>query len=183
MVIMKICTVPGCEKPLLALGFCAKHWERNRRHGSPYGGRTPNGEAEAFINLIALTWQSDECLLWPYGTSVDYGWLSTRAIHAHRYICEKIHGPPPFPLAEACHTCNRRLCVNHRHLYWGTHKQNMGDVIKQRGHGPNNKLEPKQVLEIRALYPMIGMRILAGRFDVTVATIWNVVTRKTWKHL
>ena len=33
----RICTVPGCEEPVLAAGYCATHYHRDRRTGSPQG--------------------------------------------------------------------------------------------------------------------------------------------------
>lgn len=32
------CTVDGCDKPYRARGYCATHWSRWRRHGSPHDG-------------------------------------------------------------------------------------------------------------------------------------------------
>ena len=33
---MKNCTIPDCDSPLLAKGFCRKHYLRNYRHGDPH---------------------------------------------------------------------------------------------------------------------------------------------------
>lgn len=35
------CSIDGCEKPVLARGWCSAHWTRWKRHGDPLGGGTP----------------------------------------------------------------------------------------------------------------------------------------------
>lgn len=32
----KTCTVDGCTNPVLAKGFCSKHYNRNHKYGSPH---------------------------------------------------------------------------------------------------------------------------------------------------
>lgn len=39
------CTIPDCEKPLLARGWCSAHWTRWQRHGHPLAGGTPRKPA------------------------------------------------------------------------------------------------------------------------------------------
>lgn len=38
---IKNCTVDGCEKPLLARGYCTMHLQRVRKYGDPARGRLP----------------------------------------------------------------------------------------------------------------------------------------------
>jgi len=40
----RTCTIDGCQKPVIARGWCTAHWTRWKRHGDPLGGgidRTP----------------------------------------------------------------------------------------------------------------------------------------------
>lgn len=32
---------------------------------------------------------------------------------------------------EACHRCDRALCVQPEHLYWGTRADNVRDIVKR----------------------------------------------------
>lgn len=34
----RTCTIDGCQKPVLARGWCSAHWTRWKRHGDPLGG-------------------------------------------------------------------------------------------------------------------------------------------------
>ena len=49
----RICTVPGCEEPVLAAGYCATHYHRDRRTGSPQGAAGP-GMSRARLRKAAL---------------------------------------------------------------------------------------------------------------------------------
>lgn len=41
----RLCTIPNCDKPHLAKGWCHMHYQRWRSHGDPMGGkhRLPKG--------------------------------------------------------------------------------------------------------------------------------------------
>ena len=98
------------------------------------------------------------CLLWPFSQlKSGYGacWNGVSVTTAHRYVCEKAHGPAPEG-HDAAHSvqCVSRLCVNGSHLRWATRGQNNGDwAAKARASGQprrNAKLTPDAVRAIRA---------------------------------
>lgn len=97
-----------------------------------------------------------------------------------------------------CHKCDNPACVNPAHLFVGTPKDNVADMIqKNRGNSAkpkgcqtgskNNysKLTEDKVIEIRRRYSdgRQTMQELADRFGVTRLAVWNVLHRKTWKHI
>lgn len=47
------------------------------------------------------------------------------------------------------------------------------------------KLTPDKVVAIRARYVagVLGVRRLAKEYGVRHATVWNVVQRKSWRHV
>lgn len=139
------CKIDDCGKPSDSFGLCKLHAARFRRHGDPLAGRSKNGDGDKFIEM-ALNHSGNGCLIWPFGRIKGYA-AASNGKYVSRLICEKIHGPAPFPKAETLHECgNGNLgCVNPKHLRWGTRKENMQDMI---GHG-RSRLGHKQ----RALSP------------------------------
>lgn len=53
--------------------------------------------------------------------------LNYKSIRAHRYALELVKGPPISVNLLALHECLDRRCCNPKHLYWGTHQDNMRD--------------------------------------------------------
>lgn len=88
------------------------------------------------------------------------------------------------------HTCNNPSCVNPEHLITGSHQDNMDDKIrcnrqsKGAEHGAA-KLTEKDVLAIRAKYiPRIySTTRLAAEYKVNRTTIFNIISKKHWKHI
>lgn len=183
------CTIDGCDKSVLALGYCNKHYLRWRRHGDPLGGGTEYGKPYEFA-LMAAKYESDDCLQWPYATDI-YGYGRINNTGAHRIVCEIAHGSPPTPSHEAAHSCgNGHLgCVNANHLRWATHKENHSDRM---AHGTNNagqkcgsaKLTETDVLQIRRRWKSGQTKASLSRmFGVADATIRHIIARRTWRHL
>jgi hypothetical protein len=146
-----VCAVDGCGKRLAGGGYCRKHYARFRRHGDPLGGSTDWGAARSFVEHAAQS-LSDECIFFPRPSDVTgHVRLNVNGKHvgAHAYAAELRHGPKPTAAHEACHTCGKGAlgCVNGNHLYWGTRKENVADMI---AHGtarffgrPMNDNSPK----------------------------------------
>ncbi len=82
-----------------------------------------------------------------------------------------------------CHTCDNKLCVNHNHLFLGTHLDNMKDKISKGRQ--TKKLTDKEVIEIREKYEhgIYTQRKLAGEYNVCQYTIRVIVNNLAWKHL
>lgn len=180
------CAVDGCEKTSHGLGLCQSHYSKQRQRRKQIS-TARHGEGLAFLDS-ALQMQTDECILWPFGSSRGYGvtYINQRNVFAHRYVCEKAHGPPPFTEAQAAHACGTRTCVNSRHIRWATAKENTND---KRGHGTlargekiaNSKLKEHEVVEI--LTSPERNSAMAKRFGVDINTVRNIRNRKSWAHV
>jgi hypothetical protein len=190
----RICSVENCGKPLSGHGFCEMHRKRWRKHGDPALRSKPaNGEVERWINEVALAYDGDECLRWPF--SVDrkgYGMVVVNGQHqiASRVVCERAHGAPPTTLHQAAHSCGNghEGCVNKRHLSWKTRAENEADKII---HGTSNrgercgaaKLTEPQVREIRRLAGGMSHGRIAKQFGVARQTISKVISGDRWGWL
>lgn len=124
-----------------------------------------------------------------YGQIKDKG----RGVLVHRWVLEQANGPIP-PGMCALHTCDNPSCVNLAHLYVGTHTDNMRDKA-QRGRSrnvptgkahkrPMAKLSETDARAIKvALMERRSQREIARLFGVHFATVSDISTGKTWKHI
>ncbi len=128
---------------------------------------------------------SDEC--WPWLASKcteGYGKLQVdnktrKATHVLFYLRQG-YWPPKGRFM--CHKCDNRICCNPRHLYLGTRKSNVRDMV-QRGRCAT-KLTPEDVCSIRAfLRSGKSLVSLARRFGVHQTTIGRIGHRELWVHL
>jgi hypothetical protein len=192
---MRGCSVEGCDRPHDAKGLCTIHYQRWLRHGVPTDEPkiAPAGAPLRFIDEVAIRWQANECLYWPFHRKGGYARLSLNhglGQNVCRIICERVHGPPPSPSHHAAHSCgNGHLgCVNPRHLSWLTPKQNGED---RRGHtrmrrGQTHfwtKLTEGQVRTIRSLEGTMKQSEMAPRFGVKTDTISCILRGRSWSWL
>lgn len=65
--------------------------------------------------------------------SLGYGVLRVdgRCTYAHRFALERALGRPIKKGMLALHTCDRSCCVNPKHLYEGTWRDNRNDALKR----------------------------------------------------
>lgn len=153
--------------------------------------RSSPGAALEWLRSVALGWASDECLVWPFAQFRDgYGvchW-NGRMDRAHRVVLELSGHAPPSARSCALHSCDRRECVNPRHLRWGSNVENGADA-SMRGRLPrgerhaNAKLTEADVRLIRAAAAVETPRVMARRFGVSKAAVQHVVNGKTWRHV
>lgn len=100
--------------------------------------------------IPALCPELGPCWTWTGATSkkssARYGLIRADApsrlrLLAHRVALALEHGDMP-PDLDACHKCDNPLCVNPRHLFWGTHRENMKDYARKYGRIAVEKRPP-----------------------------------------
>lgn len=80
----------------------------------------------------------------------------------------------------ALHTCDNKSCVNPKHLYVGTHADNMRDASVRQRH-PHRKLEPDDVRYIRSSHE--SAKSLAEKFSVSAGLIYQIRSGRKWRHV
>lgn len=95
--------------------------------------RVPNGSKlpERFWSKVAP--DENGCWIWTGRVDKDgYGRFdgSNGMVLAHRIAAADAKGPIPTK-AHALHHCDNPPCVNHEHLYFGTHQDNMNDKTRR----------------------------------------------------
>ena len=132
------------------------------------------------------------CWLWRGTIHFGYGkiCINGKNCRAHRLSWERHNGPIPEGLL-VCHKCDVRHCINPSHLFIGTQKDNIQDA-SQKGSKPqgenhkNSKTTEATVLKIRIEYDQMvekSQRELAKKYRMSQSAIWQIVTKKTWRHI
>ena len=158
----------------------------------------------------------DAC--WPFTGPANrggYGSLSVngQSARAHRVAFSLHHERPVKSGHDVCHKCDNRICCNPSHLFEGTRKENLQDMVckgrhasqthpELRPHGAdhwmvrnpelvlkgsqhgNAKLTEVDIPEIRRLRKAgVVARLIAPRFGVTTACIYDVFRERSWSHV
>jgi HNH endonuclease len=177
------CSVPECDKPRRANGYCEAHNRRFKLYGDPLGlapKKPPRDPVERFWPKVDKR-TPDECWEWrgPRGTN-GYGqfWLNGTTVGAHRFSYKLAKGPLPEGQF-VCHRCDNPPCVNPDHLFAGTATDNAQDrATKGRsGDQPLRILLPGDVAEIRLRYAGKGVtqKALATEYGVSQGHISDIV--------
>jgi len=141
---------------------------------------------------------ADECWVWNAArNSAGHGvaWDGKRTRLAHRFAWFLTFGK--WPKRCLLHKCDNPPCVNPRHMFEGTRRDNMLDMwSKGRGVLAGNlnhakgsmhsgsKLTDSQVLEIRERRAAgASYDELAAMFGVTYSNIGAIVKRRSWSHI
>lgn len=136
---------------------------------------------------------SNNCWEWQkYRNKVGYGMcrINKKTTHAHRFSAMAFLGFEINSSLFVLHKCDNRRCVNPKHLFIGTQKENMKDC-SQKGRfnnrkgiaNPRAKLTYEQVKIIKnRLQQGERQTALAKEFFVTQATIWKIKNNIRWYH-
>lgn len=124
--------------------------------------------------------------LWGY----PYMYYLNKVWRGNRLVMFLVHGNIPDG-TNVLHSCDNMKCVNPKHLYFGTSKQNYLDMIERKRikivvgeNNPNSKLKEKDILKIRDLYKEgKSYKELAEMFMVTTSNIGMIIRKKQWIHV
>ena len=129
---------------------------------------------------------------WPWKGSVrgaGYGRIKHNGKDrlAHRVSYEINRGPIPDGML-VCHHCDNPSCVNPKHLFVGTQKENLADrnakgrfhPVKGEQHG-RSKLTEDQVKKI--ILDARPQREIAADFGIDRAMVSHIKRGHSWRHI
>jgi predicted XRE-type DNA-binding protein len=161
---------------------------RKETMGGRGSGRPHNTSFWDHVNIVG----DNECWRWTRAHSkTGYGFLNMNHtfIFAHRFAYIVTIGFIPEGM-QVLHSCDTRDCCNPRHLFLGTHAENMADKVDKgrqaRGETMGiNKLKNIQVIGIRELYDSGNFTQvqIAQMFGISQPAVHCIVVGSTWKHL
>lgn len=136
----------------------------------------------------------DECWIWTGAISggTGYGSFVTAGVGsykggAHRIAYQLTYGPIP-PGLLVCHRCDVRECVNPTHLFLGTGRDNVLDMVSKgranRAHGEragSSKLTERQVREIRSASAPHSE--IAAQYGISRPLVSRIKRRLKWSYL
>lgn len=138
------------------------------------------------------------CWLWTgapgaggYGV-VQFGGRNQKA---HRVSWALHNGEMPPPGVKLCHRCDTPACVNPEHLWPGSQRDNIADMVaKGRNRAPRGlygtksaqaALDEEQVWAIRHMLrlKLFGVNEIARSYGVSPMTISRIGSWQTWPHV
>jgi len=128
------------------------------------------------------------CWVWMGTTTVrGYGQIEhkTKKLYAHRASYEAFVGEIPQGMY-VCHTCDNVSCVNPNHLFLGTQKQNLQDMVRKgrstRGEkNPGAKLTEEQVNQILTMEGTSSF--ISKIFNVSSSSISAIKRKERWSYV
>lgn len=186
------CSIPGCENGAWSKRMCHRHYDANRRHGSPYAElqpvppkRTPE---QRFWDYAAI---GPDCWGWSGHTSCGYGVITVPRgqMKAHRFSYELHNGPIPKGL-HVLHRCDNPPCCNPKHLFLGTQAENTSDMDAKgrRRSVPSLGIKHGMVKltedQVRAIRASSGPApAIAAQYGISDSTIYMIRGGHIWKHI
>jgi predicted XRE-type DNA-binding protein len=148
-------------------------------------------------NTIESFWERvvvrgpDECWPWKlYCNRCGYGVFGYhgKIYLSHRFAYIATCGDIPNGM-HVLHRCDNPPCCNPKHLWLGTHLENMEDMTRKRRYNDTarekngrHKLTEEQVAEIRRLHKTgLLQKDIAKQFSISQSNVSDIILYQRWK--
>lgn len=169
-------------------GTCYQYWWRT----TPSEDR-PRRTVEDRFRAKFVQRGADECWEWTATNKDGYGQFFVSrergVVPAQTFSVELATGVRCPEDREGCHTCDNPPCVNPAHVYYGTRKQNVGDMFA-RGRAvvgeqrSNAKFTADQIIDMRTRFAAgENGAVICRQYGITGGRLSNIVNGKEWKHV
>jgi hypothetical protein len=183
----RTCSIGDCDNGgQLRRGWCQKHYRRWQQHGDPLIALTDQANGRShYERVMSMVEPVGDCLFFR-GLTDSGGYGKIGCTRAHRIVAAHFLGDPPADKPYVLHDCDIRCCVAIDHLRYGTHADNMADMVRRRRsaigekHG-RAKLTADDVRAIRI--DARTQRMIAEDYGISKMTIQKICRHTTWKHL
>ena len=175
------------------------------RKGEPYAFLTGHSSRVRVLKRLSMEerfWRfvrppddPDACWIWGGSLARRYGTIGNlkgrSTLSANRASWEIANGPIP-PGMHVLHNCpsgDNSGCVNPRHLWLGTHEENMADMVTKKRYAKgecasNTKLTAHDVIEIRRLRALgWKMKTLQDKFWIDNSQVSRICSGQSWQHI
>lgn len=186
-----LCSIIGCAEISKARSMCSKHYARWRRSVSgPISKSTSKAQSQLYIEGVALRWESDDCLRWPFRINKEkyaIAYVRRKSKYAHKIICEIKNGPPPTASSQAWHICGNKEggCVNPKHIKWvelrHSVKYRRKSHVRSGEDHHNSKLSNVDDLDIYRNKNKTPASGLAKKYGVSLSAIYMIWTRRNYR--
>lgn len=149
--------------------------------------------SEIIDRLMARSKKVGDCLEWTgkvdsqgYGSLRLAGYDKPRKYGKAHRLSYKNFFPEWDGVLSVLHKCDNRRCWNPDHLFLGTQKDNMHDMVakgrSQKGSKHSQaKLTEEDVRSIRA--SILGSNALAKLYSISPSSVDQIRWGKTWRHV
>ncbi len=109
--------------------------------------------------------------------------VSGKYVQTHRAAWNEFFGDAGG--AYVCHRCDTPSCFNPDHLFLGSQRDNIDDMLAKGRQAkgdmlPGSKLTPDIVQKIRL--DGASCRKAAAAYNISAMAVWKLRNGKTWKH-
>lgn len=145
-------------------------------------GRPAKSEAERFMSHVRIV--ESGCHEWQ--SKIDkggYGHFTLRdasTMRAHRYSWLRAVGAIPDGLC-VLHKCDNRRCVNPEHLFVGTYRDNVLDMVRKGRNWGRRKLKDDSVKDVLALIANgnLSQTEIASQYGIDQTTVSRIGLGRT----